>query len=155
VFGQLTALEHLDLRKQHMAANGLAALAAHLSRLSHLTCLELDNNNLGFAGASELALAVSTGSLPSLEVCILLALGYVVLFSFFIRCLSLPEKRTSAPPHQAQLLHTVIKTVILDLAVYLLQQLYSWSSSASPGRIIVQQLRQHKGPNRNASQKLR
>lgn len=70
VFGQLTALEHLDLCKQQMGADGIAALAVYLSRLSHLTCLELDSNNLGLAGASELAMAASSGGLPALEVCI-------------------------------------------------------------------------------------
>ena len=66
--GVLTALEHLDLRKQHMAAEGFAALAAHLAPLSRLTCLELDTNNLAHVGASELAAALSSGSLAALEV---------------------------------------------------------------------------------------
>lgn len=66
--GALTALEHLDLRKQHMAAEGFAELAAYLAPLSRLTCLELDTNNLAHAGASELAAVLSSGSLAALEV---------------------------------------------------------------------------------------
>ena len=64
----LTALEHLDLRKQHMLVDGLAALTAQLSCLSHLTCLELDCNHLALSGASELASAAASGALPSLQV---------------------------------------------------------------------------------------
>lgn len=69
VLGRLAALEHLDLRKQHMAADGLAALLPQVGHLSHLTCLELDNNMLGQAGASELSLSLGNGCLTSLQVC--------------------------------------------------------------------------------------
>ena len=69
VLGSLTALEHLDLRKQHMAAEGLSCLLSQVGHLSHLTCLELDNNVLGQAGASELSLALGNGCLTSLQEC--------------------------------------------------------------------------------------